>query len=215
MGAPRRMLLVARRDRPRSTAVTETNMDVWIVPGLGGSDEGHWQSRWHRAHAGWKRVEQDDWDRPTRARWVERLGERVRSNGAPVILVAHSLGCATIAHAAAAGLLGDVVGAFLVAMPDVEREDFPSEVCEGFAPLPRRALPFATVMVASTDDPWCDLDVSARWAEVFGATLETVGARHHIGSAAGLGAWDEGLALFDRFAARVYARGAMVDPARP
>ncbi len=37
-----------------------------ILPGLGGSGEGHWQHWWLKQHPNPHIVEQDDWDRPPR-----------------------------------------------------------------------------------------------------------------------------------------------------
>lgn len=175
------------------------DVSVVVVPGLGGSGVTHWQTFWERCNEGWIRCEQDDWDRPERDAWVRRLSETVHAASNPVVLVGHSMGCATIAHAAHDGLLGKVVAAFLVAMPDLDRDDFPHGTCRGFAPLPPSSLPFPSVVIGSTDDPWTTSERLAHWARVFGARYREVGARHHIGTAAGLGAWGEGYALFGEF----------------
>lgn len=136
--------------------------------------------------------------RPDRALWVERLSERLERSADPVVLVGHSLGVATIVHAAAEGRLGRVAGAFLVAMPDVEREGFPSEIV-GFSPLPRQRLPFPCLMVGSQNDPYIDSASLAVWASRFSAPYLDLGLRHHIGDAAGLGDWAEGKGLLDGF----------------
>ena len=77
-----------------------------IVPGLNGSGEGHWQTAWERAAppagcACVRRVAQHDWARPQRDDWVAALDAAVRASEHPVIIVAHSLGCALVAHHAA------------------------------------------------------------------------------------------------------------------
>jgi len=168
------------------------------VPGLGGSGPEHWQTFWEAATPGIGRVEQADWDHPAKDAWVARLTESVSRAPRPVVLVAHSLGCGTVVHAASMGLLGRVAGAFLVAMPDMEREDFPPQ-CVGYSPVPRIRLPFPSLMVGSRNDPYIGIDASREWAEILGSGFVDVGNRHHIGSAAGLGDWREGRALFDRF----------------
>lgn len=170
-----------------------------VVPGLGGSGVTHWQTFWERANPEWLRASQDDWDRPERDAWVERLVETVRSTPKPVILVGHSLGCATIAHAVHERRLARVEAAFLVAMPDVERSDFPSDVCRGFAPIPPTSLPFPSLMVGSANDPWVSRERLEHWARTFGSSFVDVGERHHIGTASGLGAWHEGFDLFEGF----------------
>lgn len=168
------------------------------VPGWGGSGPTHWQSRWERLHPEIHRVHQDDWDAPQVDAWVHRLAATVSAHAAPCVLIAHSLGCCAVLHAAARGLLGGVRGAFLVAMPDVTRPDFPSQIV-GFAPLPRQPLPFPAMAVGSTDDPYTSVDVLASWADALGARWVSVGPRHHIGEQSGVGDWAEGAALFDEF----------------
>lgn len=172
------------------------------VPGWGGSSPTHWQSLWEASHPGMVRVEQASWGFPVRQVWVDRLKAVVSSQTKPVVLVGHSLGVATIVHAAFQEALAGVAGAFLVAMPDVEREDFPPEI-KGFSPLPRIPLPFPSLMVGSRNDPYIGGPELARWAEIFGAPYIDVGLRHHIGDAAGLGEWLEGKRLLGEFLSRL------------
>ena len=95
---------------------------ILIVPGLGGSDEPHWQTHLERSFPHARRVHQADWDRPDRAAWIARLAAAVAA--APdAVLVAHSLGCALTAHAVARwpNLIARAVrGALLVAPADVD-----------------------------------------------------------------------------------------------
>ncbi len=53
-----------------------------IIPGLGGSDSGHWQQWWLRNDPNAVLVEQADWRKPCPVRWSERLVER--SAGIPM-----------------------------------------------------------------------------------------------------------------------------------
>jgi len=172
---------------------------VVVVPGLNGSGVTHWQTFWERSNPGWIRAEQENWELPRREAWVRKLVETVDSAPKPVILVAHSLGCATIAHAAHERRLGRVEAAFLVAMPDVDHPDFPRGLCCGFAPLPPTSLPFPSTMVGSSNDPWITPERLAHCARIFGSDYVEVGERHHIGTSAGLGAWHEGFDLFEAF----------------
>lgn len=130
---------------------------------------------------------------------MDRLHATIDAAPRPVVLVGHSLGVATIAHAAAAGRLAKVERAFLVAMPDIERADFPMDLCPGFSPLPRAPLPFPATMVGSTNDPWITPERLRAFSAILGATYIDVGERHHIGTHSGLGAWEEGLKLFEDF----------------
>jgi predicted alpha/beta hydrolase family esterase len=72
-----------------------------IVPGWQGSPDNHWQSHWQRSLPNSARVEQPDWLTPQRRDWVQALEQAIAAESSPVILIAHSLGCITVAHWAA------------------------------------------------------------------------------------------------------------------
>ncbi len=72
-----------------------------IVPGWQGSPEDHWQTHWQNSLPNSARVEQADWLTPRREDWVAALAEAIAADSTPVILIAHSLGCITVAHWAA------------------------------------------------------------------------------------------------------------------
>ncbi|HYD95091.1 MAG TPA: alpha/beta hydrolase [Noviherbaspirillum sp.] len=168
---------------------------VLILPGLFNSGEGHWQTIWERMLPNARRVQQRDWDAPERQDWVAALDAAVAAADGPVVLAAHSLGCATTAwwvqQHAAAPHAKKVKGALLVAPPDVERADFPAFV-RGFAPMPRTPLPFKAIVVASSDDPWCALGTAQAWAAAWNAAFHHLGARGHINAASGLDDWRQG-----------------------
>jgi predicted alpha/beta hydrolase family esterase len=180
---------------------------VLIVPGWTGSGPAHWQTRWERANPAYRRVEQADWDAPDVAAWVAVLDGAVRAAPAPPVLVAHSLGCIAVAHWAAAGTPGRAAGALLVAPADVERPAAPAPI-RCFAPIPRRPLPFPTVVVASRDDPYVAFDRAAALATAWGADLVDAGAAGHLNSDAGFGPWPAGEALLAGLLQRVARRGA-------
>ena len=76
---------------------------VLILPGLYNSGPEHWQSHWESAHPQFRRVMQDDWERPRCDDWIARLDAAVRATP-DAVLVAHSSSCALVAHwAGAAG----------------------------------------------------------------------------------------------------------------
>ncbi|WP_375457550.1 RBBP9/YdeN family alpha/beta hydrolase [uncultured Enterovirga sp.] len=166
--------------------------DIIIVPGLGGSGPDHWQTRWQLKLSTARRVEQEDWDRPDPASWSERIVEAVAASRRPALIVAHSLGVVAVAHAAPAFPEGIVRGAFLVAMPDVERPDLPAHL-HAFSPIPRDPLPFPSLLVASRNDPYADYaraeDLSYSW----GAALVDAGEVGHLNAESGFGPWPEGL----------------------
>jgi hypothetical protein len=56
-------------------------------------------------------------------------------------------------------------------------------------------LPFASILVSSTDDPYGGVDFARACAAAWGSRLVSIGAAGHINSASGYGEWPEGLAL--------------------
>jgi predicted alpha/beta hydrolase family esterase len=170
---------------------------ILIVPGLGGSGPHHWQTYLERSFPGASRVHQDDWDRPDRDAWTERLAAAV--DAAPgAVLVAHSLGCAVVAHAAAARPDLPVAAALLVAPADVDREHSSTDGLRGFAPMPCTALPFRSVVVASTDDPYMSVARARAFADDWGAEFIEAGALGHINVDAGFGPWPDGERMLRR-----------------
>lgn len=176
---------------------------VLIVPGLNGSGPDHWQRAWQRSRDDCRWVDQAHWHDPEPAAWTARLDAAVARCAGPVVLVAHSLGCATVAHwAARPAARTTAIAALLVAPCDVERPDAPPPV-RRFAPLPGRALPFASVVVASSDDAYATLERSRCLADGWGSNFVDVGALGHINAASGLGDWDFGQVLLDELLSRV------------
>jgi len=167
---------------------------VLVLPGLGGSGEAHWQTIWQARH-GYARVEQSDWDRPARDAWVERLDEAIARQAGEVVLVAHSLACALVAHWAAAAGTDRVAAALLVAPADVDSAAHTPPETRSFAPMPLTALPFASLVVASATDPYVALERARHFAACWGARFVDLGDAGHINADAGLGAWDAGHAL--------------------
>lgn len=167
---------------------------VLVLPGWQGSGPGHWQSRWELRH-GYQRVAQHDWQRPLRGDWTARLEEVVTASPGPVLLAAHSLGCLLAAWwAAHSRHAGRVVGALLVAPPDIERTDNRQQM-PGWAPPARQRLPFRSIVVASSDDPFGSLESASRLAIDWGSDFVGLGAKGHLNADSGLGDWDEGHAL--------------------
>jgi predicted alpha/beta hydrolase family esterase len=173
---------------------------VLILPGINDSGPTHWQSLWQQAIPAAHRVSQADWDHPVCAAWVAALHRTVDQLAGSAVLVAHSLGCLQVVHAAAAGGAGfarAVRGALLVAPPDPDAPSFP-DIAVGFRPLPLAPLPFASVVVASRTDPYSSFEFSQRMAAAWGSELVDLGACGHINATSGLGAWAAGRAWLDR-----------------
>jgi predicted alpha/beta hydrolase family esterase len=175
---------------------------VITVPGWTGSGPGHWQTLWELRDPLIRRVEQADWNNPVAAAWVARLDEAVRAAPAPPVLVAHSLGCLTVVHWAAATRSARAAGALLVAPPDVERAGAPRPL-RSFAPVPMAPLPFPAVVVASRDDPFATVERASGWADAWGAELVDVGQAGHLDTASGVRDWPKGRSLLASLLGRI------------
>ena len=180
-----------------------------MVPGLGGSGAEHWQSRWQREFADARTVEQVDWERPEIETWVAVLNRYVEGCRKPVVLVAHSLGCALVAHWAERVLRGQIetpsaqiAAAMLVAPGDVDREPPRLEVVRPFAPMPLVRFAFPSIVVASTDDPFVTAERSAQFASSWDSELVSVGPMGHISVDSGCGPWPRGKQILTGFVHR-------------
>lgn len=176
---------------------------ILIVPGLHGSGPSHWQSRWQeQLHGRAVRVEQRDWEQPERKEWCATLERAVVDAGDKVLLVAHSLGCICVVHWAANADASSsrVAGALLVAPPDVESAAHTPEQLRSFAPIPLRVLPFPSRLVASRNDPFCELERARAWASAWGSRFVDVGELGHINAESNLGDWPQGRALLSELA---------------
>lgn len=174
-----------------------------IVPGLYDSGPTHWQSHWHRLLRNARRAELGNWSDPDPATWGERLGRAVRHANAPVIIVAHSLGCHAFAHWANTADKRDIAGisgALLVAPPDCG-PDAANPVLRRFAPTPQLTLPFPAILTASRNDPYATLVQSQRLARAWSCQFVDSGALGHINASSGIGHWPAGLAMLGRIIA--------------
>jgi len=169
-------------------------MYTLILPGLHNSDPEHWQSRWEARHENVYRVIQDDWVTPRCADWVSKLDEAVAVGGPDAVLVAHSAGCALVAHWATVQSRRRVRGALLVAPSDSEAPSFPSGPT-GFAPMPLQRFPFPSIVVASCDDPFVTVSRAQLFAKAWNSEFVMIGKAGHINSDSALGYWPQGVAL--------------------
>lgn len=109
---------VARRApaRPRVRSVQDdAPFQGILVPGLNGSDEHHWQSRW-REHMPWLRpIELDDWRHPDLNLWLAALERALAPLAEPALLIGHSFG--SLACAAYAAARPEKVAGLLLVAP--------------------------------------------------------------------------------------------------
>ena len=166
---------------------------IVIVPGWRNSGPGHWQSLWAEQLPGARRVEQDDWDTPRRDAWVGQLARTVTeaaAHGNPVVVVAHSLGCIATAHLPPE-VMQHIGAALLVAPADPERRG----VLADFAPVPYQPLPFRSLVVASSNDPYCPSRLAGAYARAWGSEFVRLNNAGHINVDSGHGPWPLGLGL--------------------
>ncbi|MGE8497106.1 MAG: alpha/beta hydrolase [Pseudomonas sp.] len=176
-----------------------------IVPGWQGSADEHWQSHWQRSLPNSARVEQADWLTPRREDWVAELQRSIAADPRPAILIAHSLGCVTVAHWAAqapVSLLRRVRGALLVAPADVQRPNCP-EALRGFAPIPTSLLPFASQLVGSDNDSAASAARAIEMARDWGSDVAILSGAGHINVASGHQRWEQGFAYLYRLQHRI------------
>jgi len=178
---------------------------VLIVPGWYGSGPAHWQTIWEQNHPDYIRVDQKDWRSVHRPDWVETLDRAVGSISGNVVLVAHSLGCLAVAWwATRAGNSGKVRGAMLVAPPDLNSTPGTLPALASFTPTPLVRLPFASLLIASENDPYASIEAAAGFAREWGSEFVNVGPEGHINVDSGHGPWPVGQLHFQRFQSRVW-----------
>lgn len=170
---------------------------ILTLPGWGGSGPLHWQTLWEQANPSIVRVEQDDWETPDYDAWLGRLEQTVIQANAPVVLVAHSLACIVVAHWAKQAQ-GRCHGALLVAPADVDSPDHTPFTVRMFSPIPTSKLPFKSIVVASSDDPFMDSTRARALANAWGSDFVNVGACGHINAESNLGVWPAGQSLLQK-----------------
>lgn len=173
--------------------------DILIVPGWTNSGPNHWQTRWQARLKTARRVEQDDWDTVDLAKWTGCLVAAVEAATKPIVLIAHSCGVPTVAHAAPRFPEGRVVGAFLVAPGGESQTAAIPGMDPAFTPYPREPLPFPSLLIASSNDPYCTPAEAGDMALAWGSLLIDAGDAGHINTESGHGPWPEGAMRFGWF----------------
>lgn len=182
-----------------------SDASIILSPGYGWGDSSHWLARWSRQMKTAHLVEHKDYRRPKREDWVGDLVLAVEKAEKPVVLVGHSLGVITIAHALPFLAPHKVVGAFLVAPSDWEREGLiPDFDTHDFAPIPREKFVFPTQVVASRNDETMTYEKSLELAAAWGASVVDAGEAGHISAKTGQGPWPEGLTAFALFMKQIH-----------
>jgi serine hydrolase len=175
--------------------------DIVILPGIGGSGELHWQTRWEKSNQRCRRFQPADWDRPDLKDWIAALNRAVGAASKPPLLVAHSLACLLVAHWQQA-CTAPAAGAFLVAVPNPQAHAFPVQAAT-FANPPLSKFRFPSLVIASANDPYGTIDYARARASQWGSGIVEVGELGHINEASALEDWPQGKALLTAFAAGV------------
>jgi predicted alpha/beta hydrolase family esterase len=158
---------------------------VLVVPGLHGSGDAHWQTRWEQLYPQFERVQQDDWETPDLPRWSQRMVQVLQQSDKPVFVVAHSFGCLTTMHAASHDRF-NLAGALLVAPADPERFSVADVLRDARLPCP-------AIVIGSSNDPWMASQRAAYWADRWSCGFLNAGALGHINAESQLGDWEQGL----------------------
>lgn len=177
------------------------NFNALILPGIGNSDECHWQSLWEKTGHPFQRITQDDWHHPDCTRWQQNLEQAVLKLGPNTLLIAHSLSCLLVAHWAAQTQLR-IAGALLVAPPDALSPVFP-KAAVSFANAPLNRFNFASTLIASENDPYADIEYARHCANSWGAEFVNLGPAGHINSASGFGPWPQGELLLEQLISKI------------
>jgi predicted alpha/beta hydrolase family esterase len=175
--------------------------DIVILPGIGGSGDLHWQTRWETSEPRCRRFQPADWNQPELKNWISALDRAVGSASKPPLLVAHSLACLLVAHWQHQST-ASVAGAFLVAVPNPQSHVFPVEAAS-FANPPLSRFRFPSLVIASANDPYGTIEYARGKASQWGSGIVEVGELGHVNEASGLEDWPQGKALLTAFAAGI------------
>ncbi|MEH6724958.1 MAG: alpha/beta hydrolase [Hyphomicrobiales bacterium] len=178
-------------------------LDILILPGLGGGTDDHWYRRWNSKLKTARIVDQEDWLAPDADAWTQNIVDAAKAADRPVFMLAHSLGAVALTHAAQQLSDANIAGAMLVAMPDLPTVQELIPETAGFLPIPTAPLSFPSLMVASRNDPYSSYQKAEERALDLGSLLIDAGDHGHINDESGHGPWPEGLMALSKFLNRI------------
>lgn len=182
----------------KTPAADQPQVRLLIVPGLHGSGPDHWQTWLQAQRADAVRIRVEDWGHADLDRWASAIDDTLQRHPADAwIAVAHSFGCLALAHHARRGGRG-VSGALLVAPAAPER----FSVDEGAL---SHALPFASTLVVSANDPWMSHADALYFGRRWGSEVVELGEAGHVNPATGYGPWPDALGWAHQHVQRVAA----------
>lgn len=171
--------------------------NYFIIPGYKGSGSDHWQTYFEKTQRNFRRIEQKDWEHPDIDEWAENIDKAIEGyDPATVVLVAHSLGCLTVAEwSARTGK--KIKGALLVAPPDADllQNKLQKKL---FEQTPANKINTKTIVVASTNDHWASIERAEAYARSWGSDFINIGNAGHINNLSGHGEWRQGLEILKK-----------------
>jgi predicted alpha/beta hydrolase family esterase len=186
-----------------------TDATVVLVPGLRGHVEDHWQTRLAATLPNTRTVSPLGRNEPSLSARVSLLDQIVEDVDGPVVIVAHSAGVLATVHWAATYTGTKVVGA-LLATPPAFAVPLPPEYPSvsqlrdnGWLPIPRRPLPFASILATSTDDALGNPVRLRAMANAWGSREHSLGAVGHLNPASGFGEWPAATPLIEELTAGI------------
>lgn len=171
-------------------------LTVLIVPGLRDAVHAHWQTllanrlpRVDTVHP----MGREDLDCTKR---VEAIETAIAAIDGPVLIVAHSGGCLMVAQwANTSAHVQRVCGALLATPPDFDHpmpEGYPTMSAlkaSGWLPVPRKRLPFHSLVGISDNDPLAERERVLALAQDWGSDTVDLGRVGHLNPASGYGDW--------------------------
>jgi hypothetical protein len=166
------------------------------VPGLRDHVAEHWQTLLQARLPKAASVPPLEHDKLSCAARVAALDAAIARIDGPIVLVAHSAGVMITVHWAQQHDR-PIQGALLATPADLEvpmPAGYPTlDVLEehGWLPVPRKPLPFPSILGASRNDPLAAFDRAAGMAADWGSRLVDLGEVGHLNPAAGYGEWPQ------------------------
>lgn len=172
-----------------------TNLHNIIVPGVGGSNEQHWQTWLEQRLPNTVRVMQQ-WNQPVLEQWIKQWVHTIKqSKGKRLQIIAHSFGCLTsIAALAQHPDLQDKIEKLILVAPANPARFSP----QGFAHKDHDSffeyfqslqIQVPCIMLISENDPWLSFDDAKYFAKQWKVPYVNLGKVGHINVDSGFGAF--------------------------
>jgi predicted alpha/beta hydrolase family esterase len=181
----------------------ELKPTILMVPGLRDHVPEHWQTLLEQRLPKARSVPPLEHDKLSCAARVAALDAALAKIDGPVILVAHSAGVMITAHWAAQHKR-EIHAALLATPADLETPlpaGYPQRDAlkeNGWLPIPRKPLPFPSIVGASRNDPLARFERVRDMAQDWGSRFVDLGEVGHLNPAAGFGEWPMAETLIHR-----------------